>query len=891
MNAHFARLSMAIVLALGAFGCTQGSSDPELGVARSELSSAVRRSRATTIRDTARAEGITNGLMIAMLAEEETYLNHCHSEASTWSCPGPASPECGGAAVISGGGDGACSINQGGLSLFQIDDGTESQTLAMHGPGVLTIAGSTRVAITRVIDKVVASSYLGVSTRAEAVTFINNLRIDDANWTNWISTLVRYWNGCPSTAACWRNRFPKYNAAARTLLSEMGNDFWYSGATPPVTMPPAMTGPYVITQGGSEIPRQGLANGTLQAALGVAVEPYGTVTTTTDGTWVRGTISQFGGASDTGVSATETGAISGQNLRALNTPASPTPAQIAANPGNFYYLAMRFNYAPNGRTFWSNARIAVRNTATNRTVIMRPVDWGPGTRTTRVVDVSPQAMVDLGVTTDANVLVAFAPPGTPLGPVGATPPGPGPGPTPGTGTGWLRNPTNITRVTSHVTHSSSGLVRYDCTSITRSGHRGTDFGTPVGTPVFAAAAGTVLRSNDGCPANGSMSSSCGGGFGNHVIILHAGGFATLYAHFTPGSGLPRTGATVTCGQQIGLSGNSGRSSGPHLHFEVRSNVRDVGTYYVSNNTLDPYGGRCSSQTNSLWTGGTPTASCETTGDNSTLTAATYGRPVSGIAGATVRQRLSFRNTGSTTWNSTYRLIHTSGAFSEVAPINVMETVAPGGSFVFEVVVTTPSAPGTHRGEWRIANVSTPFGQIGALTINIAGAPMGCASSTLGRTVEHGSCVQVTYAGCARSSCAWFRCADSAWLCTQAQDCEGERYANARCGGDAGSRPDVGPVDAPMCRAPLRMACDDAAQCCDALCAPRNGTLQCCLGAATPCTNSMDCCGQTICYAGRCSLTARGGACERTAECQGGGICRRPSRGNLCAVGNRDCTCQ
>lgn len=883
-------LGLGVVLALGAFGCAPNNAEPEgeLGVARSELSSAVRRARATTIRDAARADGITNGLMVAMLAEEETYLNHCHSEAPTWSCPGPASPDCGGGAVISGGGDGACSLDQGGLSLFQIDDGTESQTVAAHGARVLTIEGSAHVAINRLIDKLIASSYLSISTRAEAITFLNNLRIDDANWTNYISTLVRYWNGCPRSAACWSNRFPKYNTAARTLLSEMGRDFWYSGADPMVPPTPA-TGTYTISQGGSEIPRQGLRNATLEASLGVAVEPYGTVTMTTDGSWVRGTVSHFGGASDLGVTPTETGSITGEVLRSLNTPASPTAAQVAANPNAFYYVAMRWNYTPNGRTWWRNARIALRNTATNRTVIVRPVDWGPHTRTARIVDISPQAMTDLGVSTDASILVAFAPPGTPLGVVGSTPPGPMPG-----GAGWLRNPTNVTRVTSYVTHSSGGsLVRYDCGAITRSGHRGTDFGVPSGTPVFAAAAGTVLRVNDGCPAAGSMSSTCGGGYGNHVMILHDGGYATLYAHFTPGSVVPRSGQRVACGEQIGLSGSSGRSSGPHLHFEVRSNVRDVGSYFVSNNTLDPYGGRCSSQTDSLWTGGAPMVSCEVMGDNSQLIAATYARPIAGVAGTTIRQRLNFRNTGTTTWNNMYRLVHTSGAFAEVMSLPLEDTVAPGGNYTFEVVVETPTAPGTHRGEWRIANATgMVFGQVGSLTVNIAEDPRSCRSATLGRNVEHGSCVQVTYSGCGRSTCAWYRCADSAWLCTQPSDCEGESYPNARCGGnDAGPPRDVGPVDAMMCTMPLQTSCTDDNECCNGICAPRNGTMQCCLGAAQRCTSSMDCCGQTLCISGRCALTARGGNCERTAECGTGGICRRPGRGAICALGQRDCTCQ
>jgi len=462
--------------------------------------------------------------------------------------------------------------------------------------------------------------------------------------------------------------------------------------------------------------------------------------------------------------------------------------------------------------------------------------------------------------------------------------------TPTFGAAQLRNPTNLTFVTSHFTHSSGGrLVRFDCAGITRSGHRGTDFGTPIGTPVYASAAGTVVVSSDGCPANGFRGSSCGGGFGNWVAIQHSNGTTTYYAHMRPNSGLPRVGATVACGEPIGQTGNSGSSTGPHLHFEIRSTAN-------GSNRFDPYGGACSTQSASLWAGGSPTASC-TAGprDNAQLDAATYPRPISGVAGATVRQSLVFRNTGTTTWNSSYRLIHTSGAFREVAPIAVTGTVAPGGTTTFVVVVTTPSFSGTHRGQWSVANGGTAFGQVGTLAINMgAGAPRSCSSATLGRSVDHGSCVQVTYAGCGASTCAWYRCADGAWACTQRSDCAGaSTFPNTRCGGasDAGPRRDVGTADAAMCTAPLRTACSDQSQCCGVECAPRNGTLQCCLGAANPCTNSMDCCGQTICIGGRCSFTARGGACERTAECLSGGICRRPGRGNLCAVGNRDCTCQ
>lgn len=164
---------------------------------------------------------------------------------------------------------------------------------------------------------------------------------------------------------------------------------------------------------GSQIPREGLANDTGS----VGVEPFGELIEEDGLQWVRGKISHFGGPEDTGVTPTETGAITGENLRALNNPLDPTPEELAANPDGYYYLAMRWNYTPGDRTFWRAARIVIRNPDTGKMVVVRPVDWGPHTRTERIVDVSPQTERDLGTQTDREVDVAFADPNLPLGPV------------------------------------------------------------------------------------------------------------------------------------------------------------------------------------------------------------------------------------------------------------------------------------------------------------------------------------------------------------------------------------------------------------------------------------------------------------------------------------------
>ncbi len=88
------------------------------------------------------------------------------------------------------------------------------------------------------------------------------------------------------------------------------------------------------------------------------------------------------------------------------------------------------------------------------------------------------------------------------------------------------------------------------------GHKGVDFAAPTGTSIRAAASGTVLIARNGY----------NGGFGNYVVIQHPNGVKTLYAHMSRLGTTP--GAQVSQGENIGYVGNTGRSTGPHTHFEV-----------------------------------------------------------------------------------------------------------------------------------------------------------------------------------------------------------------------------------------------------------------------------------------------------------------------------------
>lgn len=97
-----------------------------------------------------------------------------------------------------------------------------------------------------------------------------------------------------------------------------------------------------------------------------------------------------------------------------------------------------------------------------------------------------------------------------------------------------------------------------------------DFATEVGTPVLAARAGVVMQVQDGYRGHG-LDRARDGGRANFIRILHDDGSMALYAHLADGGTLVRVGEAVAAGQRLGLSGNTGYSTAPHLHFAVQVN--------------------------------------------------------------------------------------------------------------------------------------------------------------------------------------------------------------------------------------------------------------------------------------------------------------------------------
>ena len=119
-------------------------------------------------------------------------------------------------------------------------------------------------------------------------------------------------------------------------------------------------------------------------------------------------------------------------------------------------------------------------------------------------------------------------------------------------------------------HMASGFgYRTDPFTKARKMHEGMDFTAKTGTPIFATGDGVVAR------ADNTVS-----GYGNHIVIRHGFGYETLYGHLSKYKS--RAGQRVKRGDVIGYVGSTGRSEGPHLHYEVHKNgkvVNPLNFYY------------------------------------------------------------------------------------------------------------------------------------------------------------------------------------------------------------------------------------------------------------------------------------------------------------------------
>ena len=121
----------------------------------------------------------------------------------------------------------------------------------------------------------------------------------------------------------------------------------------------------------------------------------------------------------------------------------------------------------------------------------------------------------------------------------------------------MRTPVDGARISSRF-----GARRHPILGYTRM-HQGIDFAVGTGTPIMAAGNGTVITAGRS------------GGYGNLLVIRHANGFSTAYGHLSKFANGVRKGSRVRQGQIVAYSGATGLATGPHLHYEVRENGKQV----------------------------------------------------------------------------------------------------------------------------------------------------------------------------------------------------------------------------------------------------------------------------------------------------------------------------
>jgi len=105
-------------------------------------------------------------------------------------------------------------------------------------------------------------------------------------------------------------------------------------------------------------------------------------------------------------------------------------------------------------------------------------------------------------------------------------------------------------------------------------HEGVDFTAPLGTEIYASGKGVVTRTK-----------RSSGGYGRHIILDHGYNYRTIYAHLSRSE--VKRGQKVKRGQLIGYIGSTGKSTAPHLHYEVRRNGRAVNPIYYFYNDITP----------------------------------------------------------------------------------------------------------------------------------------------------------------------------------------------------------------------------------------------------------------------------------------------------------------
>jgi hypothetical protein len=199
-----------------------------------------------TIEQVAAARGITNPLLIAGIANGETNLAHCRADYYTQQCRQsagtPTSPSCGGGSVLVGNADSSC--DQGGLGLFQIDYGTQEQTIAHYGARVLALDGNIDIGIDHILNDLWICSLTpswgsnATVAHAKAIAWLNAAKRGTAAYNTFFMCMSRHYNGAGTQAEA-----DYYKAKTEDV-------FAHYATTPP---PPAGSAPGTVATDGTPL--------------------------------------------------------------------------------------------------------------------------------------------------------------------------------------------------------------------------------------------------------------------------------------------------------------------------------------------------------------------------------------------------------------------------------------------------------------------------------------------------------------------------------------------------------------------------------------------------------------------------------------------------------------
>jgi len=191
---------------------------------------------------------VNNPVIFAGIASAETGMAHCYDEYTGVKCMGYySSSACGGGRILAGGHDGTC--DQGGLGMFQFDNGSQSQTrnhwlyTGMWPTGnrrkhdVADLGGNIRASIDFVLFKAWYSSYTPYFPSQQSMyDWVNSIRPipGDPDFEHWLGFLAYNYNGQPLYSQGWYNVKTKYRNATVSIYNNLGGfDFWYADEPEP----------------------------------------------------------------------------------------------------------------------------------------------------------------------------------------------------------------------------------------------------------------------------------------------------------------------------------------------------------------------------------------------------------------------------------------------------------------------------------------------------------------------------------------------------------------------------------------------------------------------------------------------------------------------------------